>query len=203
GTLHFAGDFNNALHFAPGDGVINGIPFTRIDEDVPGLFSTDLNFGPFFGSNTFFNGPSTGDIDLDDLLDSHAWLMANPGTATFTIEGLTIGTTYQVQLINPPDTRPFGVDREYEPDNGMGVFNTGVILRRGNIESVIGRFTADAATQSILFRSLGNNLGEQDPALAGVVIFAVPEPSTFFYLLIALVAVRAVRTSGLLQGTSD
>lgn len=184
GTLHVAADFNTALNFGPDDATINGIPFQAIGagNDVPGLLTTDIASGPGY-STTYFTG-ATGDADLDALLDSHSWFGGNPATATITLEGLTNGLDYQVQLIGAADARSCCAARTYEPDDGAGNFTTGVSVQRGLFQTTIGTFTADGATQQILWRSLNNATGNNDPGLSGLVVIQVPEPASALLLLL-------------------
>jgi len=181
GSLIFAGDFNTTGDFGPGDDMINGILFQRVDEDIAGLLNTNIDSGPSY--DTGYYPGNTGDPDLNALLDSHSYRVGNPTTATISLLNLIPGTGYQVQLITVADNRGCCDNRVYEPDDGQGNFTTGLQLRRGNYESVIGTFTADNATQNILLRSLNNASGNDDPGLSGIVLFEVstiiPEPSTF------------------------
>lgn len=128
--------------------------------------------GPGYNAAWFPN--STGDGDLDALLDSHSWLGANPGEVTVTINNLIPGNTYQVQLIAVADSRGCCAGRTYEPDNGLGVYNTGVQLSRGQFQQVTGTFTADAISQNILWRSLGAGGPNNDPGFSGLVVLRLP-----------------------------
>lgn len=168
-TVVVAADFNNAAGTAVGDdNVINGIPFTETPSAGIGDLVTTMASGPAYGVD-FFTG-ATDDQDLDALLDSHSWFAGNPGTTSFTISNLTPGLNYQVQLIAVADIRACCAARTYEPDDGMGNFNTGVTLARGLFQSVIGTFTADSNTQTIGWRSLGEAAGNNDPGLSGMVV---------------------------------
>jgi hypothetical protein len=126
------------------------------------------------------------DPDLVELLDSHAWAAGNPATANVTLEGLTIGKLYQIQVLGAVDTRTCCSIRMYEPDDGAGNFTTGTSIQRGLIQSIIGRFTANATTQTFQWRSLGGAAGNNDPAMSGLVVLAVPEPGGIVLLALAV-----------------
>ena len=187
GPIHLAADFNtpetfnpeNNLLFIQGDfdGVINGIQFTGtgIVQSIAGSLTTNFrsvaNASTFLngGQGAFYRGAPTGDVDLDNLLDSHSF-----GTETssgqITIEGLNVGTDYQVQLIAIADGRPFAVDSILRVGNGAGQL-TGPTLTRELYQTVTGRFTADSTSQSILIEPI---LGG-GPGLSGIVVQAVPD----------------------------
>jgi hypothetical protein len=191
-TLHAAIDFNTVVGAgtAGGDNIINGIPFTQVLLTSPGTVVTNFTDGPSF--NATYHPTPTGDQDLDDLLDSHTYLPGNPTTALITLEGLTVGGQYQVQLIGVADSRTCCAGRIYEPDNGAGDFTTGVTMQRGMFQSTIGTFTASAATQPIQLRSLNAAAGNSDPGLTGIVVQRlIPEPTS-----LALVAFGAAALLG-------
>jgi hypothetical protein len=176
GTIHFAADFNTTAGFDPtpdDDDMINGIPFTRVDAaGIPGLLTHTFNSGPNFGAAAFPGG--TGDADLDNLLNSHSWMAGNPVTATVTLQGLTVGAPYQVQVIGAVDTRACCAARVYEPDNGQGQFSAGVSIQRGLTQSIIGTFVADGSTQTFQWRSQNSAAGNNDPGMSGLVVTRRP-----------------------------
>jgi hypothetical protein len=175
--VHAALDFNTVAGAgtAGGDNMINGIPFTQVTLQSPGVVST--TFANSASYNATYHPGGTGDQDLDDLLDSHAYSAGNPGTTSITAEGLAVGGVYRVQLINVADSRACCATRTYEPDNGAGSFTTGVTMQRSLFQSTIGSFTANAATQTIQLRSLNAAAGNNDPGLSGLVVLRVPEPT--------------------------
>lgn len=167
-TVIVAADFNNATGTAVGDdNTINGILFEQTPAAGSGSLVTTMNSGPNYNATWFPN--TTDDEDLDALLDSHAWLGQTPGEVTVTINDLIPGRQYQVQLIGVGDARTCCDTRTYEPDDGTGNYNTTVEIARGGFGSVIGTFTADAASQNILWRSLGG-AGNNDPGFSGLVV---------------------------------
>ena len=171
-------DFNNAAGWATGDDhVINGILFEQSASpmgvgEVSSLMASGSNYNA-----TWYPNP-TDDVDLDALLDSHAWHAGNPQETSITISGLTVGLNYQVQLIAVADSRGCCSARTYEPDDGTGNYGTGVTLQRGLFQSVLGTFTANADTQTILWRSLDSAAGNNDPGFSGLVVLEIDSEDT-------------------------
>jgi len=172
-TVHIAADFNTATGTAVGDdNIINGIPFTETPTTGSGNLVTDMTSGPAYGA-AFFSG-TTDDGDLDGLLDAHSYTAANPGEVTLTINNLTPGSTYQVQLIAVADNRGCCAGRTYEPDDGAGNYTTGIAMNRGGFLSVLGTFVANDASQTIKWRSLGGGGANSDPGFSGLVVLELP-----------------------------
>jgi hypothetical protein len=172
-TIHIAADFNNDAGTAVGDdNIINGIPFVQTPTAGSGNLVTNMVNGPAYGTD-FFTG-TTDDGDLDGLLDSHSYTGANPGEVTISLNNLTPGFTYQVQLIGVADGRSCCAGRTYEPDDGAGNYTTGIAMNRGGFLSVIGTFDADATSQLIMWRSLGAGGANSDPGFSGLVVLALP-----------------------------
>jgi len=171
----------------------------------------DISFAgaPFPGdggnaAGTFFTGDGgdTGNRLLNSLYDSHGW---NGAGATVTIEGLTSGTEYMVQLLGAGDTRGCCNTRSQAADDGNG--NLSGDFYRG-ASSVVGSFTADAATQDIMIVA-GTDNGV-DPGLSGMIVatsagevlsafnyageaLSVPEPSSILMSLFGGLAVLTLR----------
>jgi len=165
-----------ALDFSNGAGpvddlTINGILFTTSAAAGDGDIATTMNSGP--GYNETWHPDTTGDNDLDALLDSHSWLGASPGEVTVTLSNLIPGKRYQIQVIGVADSRGCCSGRTYEPDDGQGNYTTGVSMARGDYGSSLGTFTADDLTQTFLWRSLGGT-GNNDPGFSGMVLLALP-----------------------------
>ena len=104
------------------------------------------------------DGGTTGDNLLDSVYNSHGW---NGDGATITVEGLTAGQAYQVQLLGAGDTRECCNTLTQAADDGMG--NVSGDFPRGN-SSVIGTFTADGTTRDIMI------IGSADPELSGYIL---------------------------------
>jgi hypothetical protein len=187
GNVHFAADFNTAAGFGPAGGVVNGIQFTQVGAaGIPGRLTHGFASGPNNGAAAYAAIAPVGmDPDLVELLDSHSWAAGNPATATVTLEGLTVGKLYQIQVLGAVDTRTCCSIRVYEPDDGAGNFTTGASIQRGLIQSILGKFTANATTQAFQWRSSGDAAGNNDPAMSGLVVLAVPEPGSLMLLALA------------------
>ncbi|BDS08806.1 hypothetical protein NT6N_38460 [Oceaniferula spumae] len=149
------------------------------------------------GTSADYWGYPGMDSGIDTVLSTHSAFTGGIGTANLTLNGLTIGRLYQVQLLVAHDTRGCCADRQYEIGFGDNDFTSGgtpQILTRSNSQNdtnlttnngfgtIVGTFVADDLTQVISFRSNtqdGNNADDQDPALSGyVVLQSVPEPSS-------------------------
>lgn len=195
GSSNYAAiDLNTPTGFAMpgGDNIINGIRFSRADLTFPNV-GLNIDSGPIYDP-TNFEG-STGDQDLDDLLDSYSYLARDPGGSGFGF-ATAVGARYQIQIIGIADSHPCCSGYTYELDDGMGRSTTGITLRRGLAQSVIGTFTADAPTQGVTLRSLNFVAGNPNPGFAGLVIRLlnnVPEPSSIALVGIASAGLLTAR----------
>ena len=128
----------------------------------------EITFSPFMydGGNadgTFFTGDggTTGDDNLDAVYNSHGW---NGDGATITLDGLTAGQSYQVQLLGAGDTRSCCDTRNQAASDGTNVSDD---FGRGN-SSVVGSFTAAGSTQGIdIVAGTDNGV---DPGLSGIIL---------------------------------
>lgn len=162
---------------------------------VNGIVFTSSGGASDFWGNTGINP------NIDSLLSGHT---SAAGTFTLNLTGLTVGKTYQIQLIGIHDSRGGINNRQQEVSFGGSDFTSGgtpVILTRngyGNTNpanpgsfdgfdsfgTVVGTFTADATSQEIQLRSNqqdGNNGDDVDPGLGGYILHefdATPEPSS-------------------------
>ena len=187
GPIHLAADFNPPESFNPNqdllfiqgdfDGVINGIQFsgTGSDQSIAGLLTTSFDrvANASRGSHSFlgrfYRGAPTGDVDLDNLLDSHAF-SPTVISGLVTIEGLNIGEEYQVQLVGIADGRRVAANSTVVVTNSAGQLD-GPTLTRHLYQTVTGRFTANSTSQSLFIERLsGNFIG-----LSGVVVQEVPK----------------------------
>ena len=200
---------------------MNGVRFTATDEDLPGLLDTNFigyrgiptaptswwgaaNGASFAGgAPDFYRGPPTGDVDLDNLLNSHAWLFNTSTTSTsfgmdgvVTIMGLDAGAQYIVQLVGIVDDRVSVLrPRTYVVDDGTGSFVGGPTLSRRFHEVVVGRFQADGPTQEIRLRSLEPVDDNRDPGLSAIIVLEVPESSVFTSVLFGCLALLIRRAN--------
>lgn len=98
---------------------------------------------------------TTGDASLDTLLAAHTYNIGPLAEVTHTLSGLTVGQTYQIQIVGQADDRPRYGDFITNVDGGDS--GGGVTIHRfvdidgdgsKHVSSSIGIFTADATTQS-------------------------------------------------------
>ena len=189
-TLHLAVDFNESHTFGPEGGSIRGIQFIQTRVDVPSLFQSNmLGFGTRSQSSgfltnhgvgavsgadfgfDFFSG-TTGDLDFDSLLNSHAW-RDDGEPAEFSIQGLSIGSSYVVQLFGVADSRSGTRNNGQRID---GQESNSPLLIRGENHSIVGSFLADSSSQSITMYP--NDPGD-DPGSTGILVFRINEnPAT-------------------------
>ena len=166
GTLHVAFDAGSSDVT-----VVNGVSFDPVNPLASGAEGTFWTTGT--GVNT------TGDAALDSLLDSHSWAGGTPSSGSFDITGLTIGESYIIQIIGVGDTRGCCATRT-QNFGGDGSFSADLL--RSDPSSVIGSFTADAATQTIVVN------GSQDGGLSGYQVRTapIPEPGSAALLLLGI-----------------
>jgi hypothetical protein len=136
--------------------LIGGSSITFVPKQYPGSNSNAM--GTFFTGD----GGTTGNAELDTVYDTHGW--APEGTA-ITLEGLTAGEVYKVQLLGAGDTRACCDTRNQAASDGQG--NVSGDFGRGN-SSVVGTFTAGGETQDIQIIS-GTDNGV-DPGLSGYIV---------------------------------
>ncbi|MDA7613677.1 hypothetical protein N8586_00950 [Verrucomicrobiales bacterium] len=167
-----------SLHANPGSELTNfagpetaAITWGEVDLDTTVgdlIGGPSITFTPFAydGGNaegTFWTGDggTTGDDVLDSVYNSHGW---NGDGASITLDGLTAGESYQVQLLGAGDTRGCCNTRNQAASDGTNVSGD---FPRGN-SSVIGTFTAAGASQEIMIIS-GTDNGV-DPGLSAFIL---------------------------------
>ncbi len=170
-----------------GDLITTGSPFSALNggnDTGSGMLTIGDNVftpGPLSGAVTgsvsaatgTFYSPVSGNANLDTILDSHTWITgANPdGRGRIDILGLTIGNTYELQILSVGDDRSCCATRTQFFDDGNG--NISGALARGTGDWVVGTFVAGATTESVFVT------GENDPGISGYVVRdlgVVPEP---------------------------
>jgi hypothetical protein len=177
-SLNQTGTFISAINMGGGQGSlpIVGTDITFID----GAITAPVGGGAISNSyNSTYYDPTTGDINLDTVLDSHSYVENNNPNSRGRVDltGLTPGTPYIIQVIGVADVRGCCSARIQTLDDGAGHISGD--LQRGLANSVLGTFIADAATQSFFVS------GVNDPGLSGLVLRAVPEPGAFTVLALA------------------
>ncbi|MDB4713233.1 PEP-CTERM sorting domain-containing protein [bacterium] len=125
-------------------------------------------------NNGGFYSPSSGDANLDIIMDSHTYISAaNPNGVGQIDIPVTPGNSYLVQFIGVGDDRGCCLGRTQFVEDGNG--NISGALTRGDGDWVVGTFTADDVNQSFFVS------GANDPGLSGLIVRdlgAVPEPGT-------------------------
>ena len=170
-------------------------------------FTQDNTSFPANANGTYYTvgdqgtGLTTGDTNLDEMMDSHGYKGGGGdlGTHTFSLGGLTIGTEYYVQCIAGGDTRSCCDHRSYVMDDGDD--NTadwsGPIGRDPrdphnemaiDANFVVGTFTADDVTQDFRVSSdpTAGSGSDNDPGLSMMIVRVVPEPATLALLGLGL-----------------
>jgi len=152
----------------PGSFAISG---TDITFQNGGLTDRVVGFVTNTGPGGNFYVPTTGNANLDTVLDSHSYIaMGNPnGRGVVALTNLVVGQQYLLQVIAVADDRACCATRTQTVDDGLG--NVSGAMQRGLAQSVTGTFTADATTQSFFIA------GVNDPGLSAYQLRAVPEPA--------------------------
>jgi len=124
-------------------------------------------------NGSYFNSAGTTvSAEFETVLDSLAWDGPNP--KILTLNSLTVGEVYQIQLFVSDDRGCCGGRDQFWSDNSaIGAGNETSTAPHGNSTYVIGRFTADAVSQEIY----GFGDSQAQNALNGYVLRSVPEPS--------------------------
>ncbi|MFN0185860.1 MAG: PEP-CTERM sorting domain-containing protein [Aquabacterium sp.] len=168
---------------------LRGNPGAAIVVDPTGLniSFTTVN-SPFFGVNfAGAGGGGNSDAGWATILGTFEWANGSNVSAPSFLSGLNIGTQYQVQFFAARTDCCTTRTHWYGDGNG----NLSTAVAGGSYTSIVGSFTADAATQWIqVFDSTRN------PILNAYVLrdltVAVPEPGTYALMLVGLAAVAGV-----------
>ncbi len=203
-SLDLSGNFSYALTLTPGAAgtVIGDATFTDAFE-TPGAAVVAQNYIGGWHPQTFTG--SADDVKLASVMSSISWSWAN-GSAdsqvvTLTMSGLTVGNTYQAQLM-------FG---EQCCDRGFNAYRDGAaIFSNVSPFGMTGDYTGSAfltdtfvATSTSVVYGLGGSdalHGDNNPILNAATlenVTAVPEPESYALLLagLGLLALMARRKS--------
>lgn len=154
------------------------------------LGTTNSNLSTLLVSSASGNGGTwtASTADLGVIATSHSWSNGN-NVGTITLSGLTNGNQYKVQFFMN-DNRAGIPTRTMDYSTGASSIST----TRGDGQSVIGTFIADATTQNISFDGT-NGVNEPDLALNGYILSTsvVPEPSSLAFLGLGGLALFAHR----------
>jgi hypothetical protein len=165
------GTFNRAYIFGNIPWTVNGVTFGAFTGNASGDTMSFPNQDAGFGDGvpeTSYRALST---PYQNLLYYGAWAYPSD-TATITLNNLTIGYTYQVQIF-ANDSRTHGYGRSMALTGSSTVLDYNTTEAVGGIgQFAIGTFTADSTSQVLGFSS-----STQTPQLNGLSLRVVPEPS--------------------------
>jgi VCBS repeat-containing protein len=95
----------------------------------------------------------TGNVEFNEILDS----TAGGGTKVFTLEGLTPGAVYQVQLFAADQRATEGArSMKWSDQTTSGSGNESAVFLRSDIASTLGTFTADRSSQVVFGHGVNN-----------------------------------------------
>jgi len=185
GDIDTTGTAVDAVNSAGVAATVNGIAFTAggAGGTAAAPFWTNAPASPGGNGADPVHG-SSGNADLDNILDSHDTSFGSPSHPdhyTLELSGLTNGQEYQLQIIGIHDARGCCGNRTYVLGDGAGNFAGGPQLTRDSGGTVIGTFTADGANQTLLITNTAGP-GGNDPGLGGYVLSEVPEPGSLALL---------------------
>ena len=122
---------------------VNGVTFIGQSSGANNTYSDLTDFGSDASGTTFYQDGVIGSA-FEGMMDSFAFTGTNP--ADIVLQNLTIGTQYRVQLF-------VSDDRNADTQSDSQTFTSGGSVSgdhtHGLSYSLIGTFTADAATQTI------------------------------------------------------
>jgi hypothetical protein len=181
------GTFNRAYIFGNIPWTVNGVTFGAFTGNASGDTMSFPNQDAGFGADgTPYRDLSTA---YQNLLYYGAWAYPS-NTATITLNNLTIGYNYQVQIfVNDSRTNGYG--------RSMALTGSSTVLDYNTTEAVggigqfaIGTFTADSTSQELGFSS-----STETPQLNGLSlrVTAVPEPSTYALVLGGILNLSLIR----------
>ena len=181
------GTFNRAYVFGNVTWTVNGVTFGAFTANASGDTMSFPNQDAGFGADgTPYRDLSTA---YQNLLYYGAWAYPS-NTATITLNNLTIGYNYQVQIF-ANDSRTEGYGRSMALTGSSTVLDYNTTEAVGGVgQFAIGTFTADSTSQVLGFSS-----STQTPQLNGLSlrVTAVPEPSTYALVLGGILNLSLIR----------
>lgn len=166
--LDFSGNFVAAVNAAGGAVTIGDANFAADSGQINSVNSVPGGWG---GWNM---GPSSDDAALNTVLNSIRWTPAAPGDlVSSTVNGLTPGNTYKVQLIFGEGccaNRHFGVafdGQDYIRDFQEGATQNGV---NNAGTAVVYQFVANSNSMTFSLRSPESGGGDLNPVLNGFTV---------------------------------
>ena len=181
------GTFNRAYVFGNVTWTVNGVTFGAFTANASGDTMSFPNQDAGFGADgTPYRDLSTA---YQNLLYYGAWAYPS-NTATITLNNLTIGYNYQVQIF-ANDSRTEGYGRSMALTGSSTVLDYNTTEAVGGVgQFAIGTFTADSTSQVLGFSS-----STETPQLNGLSlrVTAVPEPSTYALVLGGILNLSLIR----------
>ena len=185
-------------------GVDNGgSSFDRIVSDPADIAYGQTNAAstvPWASSDLDLYTPSTGNADLDTVLDSQ--IVADGSgvgvdALTILLENLSVGQLYRVQIVGAAHDDKFRADYVdgLEGDTAVGLgrwrdLDSDAVY---HVPSIIGTFTANSTTEDI---NIVVDVTGKSPGFSALLLTAVPEPTSASIALAAcamLVPLRRTR----------
>jgi hypothetical protein len=203
---------NNYIQWSPAI-TINGLTASQILGGTPGTFFEAETFGGTAlsvtnGTNVFvfdntgaaasssvsgtaftsvYTGPSTGDTNLDAILNADI----EAGSTLVTLNNLTVGTKYSAQLIALNDVA--GVTRQANWSDANNAADVSQTFTMGGNVYAVGTFTATNTT-AVISENCANNNGY----LSAVIVRTVP-PSPMISIQKMGSSVQVTYTNGILE----
>lgn len=170
--------------------VVNGVDFIGEGNSSGNSnfsFLNSVGYTAASNSGLFPTNASGYSSGLVSLLDSNVYSVEsgfNPHTSLFTLNNLTIGNTYKVQILVVEGRGDFGRTQYFEGgSNNSATINQYDAGGLDRANSVIGEFVADGTTQQI---GINNNISGLVSAFQVRDFAVVPEPSTYGMILSVL-----------------
>jgi hypothetical protein len=165
------GTFDRAYIFGNIPWTVNGVDFTAFTGNASGDTMSFPNQDAGFGDGVPESSYGALSTAYRNLLWYGAWVYPSD-TATITLNNLTIGYTYQVQIF-ANDSRTAGFGRSMALTGSSTVLDYNTAEAVGGVgQFAIGTFTANSTSQVLGFSS-----STQTPQLNGLSLRVVPEPS--------------------------
>jgi hypothetical protein len=160
--------------------VVGSVPFNA----APSGTSTMLGYSGGQSGAALYTG-NTGSATFNTVLQSDGWASGNGPTApqTLQIGGLTIGTTYVIDLL-AADMRAGSSGRTEQYQDAISGGNASASFSTATAQSLIATFTADSTVQDIYVWDTiaGAGAGNWDTTVSAFTLYSVPEPGSYALL---------------------
>jgi hypothetical protein len=161
---------------------IGGSPvvFESIVDTDNAIVTTSSTFSGTIGQ--LYNVP-TDQASLDEILNSHHFIDGSGAMFSITLQNLSVGQSYRLQIVAPADSRGCCSGRSHDVASAGGG-TPGTLFRFADINgdtvfhttSIIGDFTADATEQEFIFGGGLDGGGESALLLSSSMPFQLAEP---------------------------